>query len=1098
MKSKFRFFVLFVAIVCFTTTSIFAQFSRNDAIDLVLNTILADDIGYVDVYASYNSFTTDVELIDNDSNSNPYTESWVFFSDDNPFASWYHSSRIIYVSSTDGSYTISNVEIYPKGLQTDYEETSLAEHPDPVAMDGTAFMPDPLKVESNYNYALIIVSMDQPRNWYNTSLIYNVLMQNYNYKAENIFVLYSWDGNSYIPPNYNNLDGIEGDDIDGPATWFNIQSAIADLTATLGHDDQLAVFFTGIPVNNSGPEPALVFPVDQYNYVSVVASDVSEPFEDIDCGQMIFTFDVNSASDVSWYFEAANGTDVLCENRYLHASTGSNEKNYAEMYFSGGKYSEQLFYWASAARGWLPDVYGNAPWNVWVEFGQLGLENGGAHYITYIPNHPGDNNLDDDGDNFIQMGEAFGYADDMNTWTVAHCHIPYGQEVPPLNPMQTDEFPFNEDLITLAGITGFITQNQFLPKRSYIVADTLIVSENLTLSFENYSELYIHRNRISSSTPSNAKIIIMMGSSLKFGENMIVANNQEISLSYPRSGFTIYGHVFDIGKQTHFANVNMSSPNGISYLVFNEVTHENGFVNMGNCDSIIIIKSSFTNAFIRCLNTTDAVIDSNIFQKTHIHLTGNFLRATSFIFNRNSCSEICNLMNSSAFSYYFAGFDNYTIKENKITNPLSGINVTNSGWASNNVIGYNTITGSQSYGLFIYSSVAEVVENKIVNSVGHGLTCINNSSVRIVGNSLATEPNETQQIMNSGLEEILTDDHSFPVPLIWNAIYDDNPQQNEILLFCQLPVGSQKEVTYNYWGETFSPDVSFYPPEYYNWYPTFNLNGEEEEKSEAQLLYENGLAELSEANYNDAKSIFKQVVELYPETRYAQSGLKILFSIEKNTLKDYSSLKQYYLSDSAILTDVTLINMGDYLSNNCDIELQNWANSISWFEFRIQSPPSFADSIYAIIDLQNTYLLIEQSGGKSSQYVGSLLQYIPESLEEHIEYSNFLLSLLPLDKSKIQEPVLHNSLKPGKLSQNSPNPFNASTTISYKLDKPAKVSISIFEHTGKIIKRIEQGTQNDGIHSIYINSEGLASGIYYYSLETNGISSDTKKMIVLK
>ena len=151
MYYKNKSLLLSLTLVFLMSTFIYGQFSRNDAIDLVLNTILADDVGEVDVYASYNSFTTNVELIDNDSESNPYTESWVFFSDDNPFASWYHSSRIIYVSTTDGSYTISNVEIYPKGLSSAYEKISLADRPDPIAMDGTAFVPDPQKVESNYH-----------------------------------------------------------------------------------------------------------------------------------------------------------------------------------------------------------------------------------------------------------------------------------------------------------------------------------------------------------------------------------------------------------------------------------------------------------------------------------------------------------------------------------------------------------------------------------------------------------------------------------------------------------------------------------------------------------------------------------------------------------------------------------------------------------------------------------------------------------------------------------------------------------------------------------------------------------------------------------
>jgi hypothetical protein len=140
-----------MAIFCLLTVSVVAQFTRNDAIDLIINTVLTDDIGNIDVYASYNSQTTSVELIDNDVSSNPYLESWIFFSDDSPFASWYHGSRVIFVSATDGSYTVSDVEIYPKELQSDYEEISTANRPDPFAMDGTAYVPDPQKVESNYN-----------------------------------------------------------------------------------------------------------------------------------------------------------------------------------------------------------------------------------------------------------------------------------------------------------------------------------------------------------------------------------------------------------------------------------------------------------------------------------------------------------------------------------------------------------------------------------------------------------------------------------------------------------------------------------------------------------------------------------------------------------------------------------------------------------------------------------------------------------------------------------------------------------------------------------------------------------------------------------
>lgn len=179
-------FISIFLVAILIVTNIYGQFTRQQATDLVLTDILSDDVGNIDIFSSLNSVATSVVLIDNDNITNPYPDSWVFFSDDSPFASWYHSSRVIFVSSVNGDYSIRNVEIYPRGLQTDYEDVSNADRPEPIVMDGMPYSPDPSKVLSNYNFALIIVSMDNPRNWYNTSLIYNVLLQNYNYQKDNI------------------------------------------------------------------------------------------------------------------------------------------------------------------------------------------------------------------------------------------------------------------------------------------------------------------------------------------------------------------------------------------------------------------------------------------------------------------------------------------------------------------------------------------------------------------------------------------------------------------------------------------------------------------------------------------------------------------------------------------------------------------------------------------------------------------------------------------------------------------------------------------------------------------------------------------------
>ena len=84
-----------------------------------------------------------------------------------------------------------------------------------------------------------------------------------------------------------------------------------------------------------------------------------------------------------------------------------------------------------------------------------------------------------------------------------------------------------------------------------------------------------------------------------------------------------------------------------------------------------------------------------------------------------------------------------------------------------------------------------------------------------------------------------------------------------------------------------------------------------------------------------------------------------------------------------------------------------------------------------------------------------------------------------------------------KLEQNFPNPFNPSTTISYSLAENSFVKISISDITGREINSLVNKYQEKGNHSLVFNSEGLASGIYFYKISANGFT-DMKKMILIR
>jgi hypothetical protein len=88
------------------------------------------------------------------------------------------------------------------------------------------------------------------------------------------------------------------------------------------------------------------------------------------------------------------------------------------------------------------------------------------------------------------------------------------------------------------------------------------------------------------------------------------------------------------------------------------------------------------------------------------------------------------------------------------------------------------------------------------------------------------------------------------------------------------------------------------------------------------------------------------------------------------------------------------------------------------------------------------------------------------------------------------------------LGQNSPNPFNPITTFPYTLAAPANVSIAVYDLSGALIARIEQGMQPAGRHEAKWaghNGEGnlVSSGVYFYRLEGAG-DIPARKMVLLK
>jgi hypothetical protein len=83
------------------------------------------------------------------------------------------------------------------------------------------------------------------------------------------------------------------------------------------------------------------------------------------------------------------------------------------------------------------------------------------------------------------------------------------------------------------------------------------------------------------------------------------------------------------------------------------------------------------------------------------------------------------------------------------------------------------------------------------------------------------------------------------------------------------------------------------------------------------------------------------------------------------------------------------------------------------------------------------------------------------------------------------------------LRQNRPNPFSDHTFIEFTLAREEKVTLKVFDLTGREIETLIAGYLSKGDHTFILNSKNLNSGIYLYLLSAGDVSI-TKKMVVRK
>lgn len=220
--------ILMVLFLCLTLPLIAqeVQITKNEAVNLVLNEILADKIGKVDVFISKNPVSSNKDFqLHRKTLRCPYSSNWVIFIDDHVFANWDHPCRYVFIDTENKNYMIVNEKIFPANMET-FEKISGVNLP---LRKSTAPAPKMRKgasvqtVTPNPHYWAVIINggvndyNNHIRYWNDISSIYCTLTQVYGYMPQHIFV-HSADGSAQHNHGSLDLDDDSYADIDSAAS----------------------------------------------------------------------------------------------------------------------------------------------------------------------------------------------------------------------------------------------------------------------------------------------------------------------------------------------------------------------------------------------------------------------------------------------------------------------------------------------------------------------------------------------------------------------------------------------------------------------------------------------------------------------------------------------------------------------------------------------------------------------------------------------------------------------------------------------------------------------------------------------------------------
>ena len=1121
--------VVLIVLLLIACNFVNAIISQEEARNMVLEQILIDEIGNVDVYEFTSIITTDTLFLYNDKTiENPYSSNWVYFVDDLIFALWEHPCRYLFIDEQTGNNIIVNETIYPENFN-DMELISFIERP----IIESSLIPNPdadiIQREINPNLYAVIICTENLQNtqqqglWGCSALTYTALTE-YGFEEDKIFLHYQV-GNSNFG---NDFNGDGNDDIDFWATPNIVGRTFGNLAGNYypGHafynpdipelqeNDKLFVFaYThGRYPSMYSDYASLMLPQGEYS-----AAELNYDVRNIDCQQITFLFqNCHSGGFVDILIDDPL---AVCKNRVVHASCGLEEVSFAEIWETGiigplpadqhNYFAEITFYWVSALRGFFP---GN-PEAPWIPGNAVGEGYLTPHYdengILMPEIHPDKNN-----DNVITLEETYYYADYHDTTSPRHINAAGNLEGiydphPFLLELYPERFPVhpidesNYSLLDLYCLDDFycgeLTESHAI-YGTFLINGDFIIGPEVNLRIDDESVFTVVDGASVTLTGRSlveiigASIFILEPGSSLFGTEHVIWVDPETGESY------------DDFEEAYQANPQIGDEDEIPGDRI--VSAEEGlFQANGEEDNRITIScigESSWDGFYLGNGLSHKMYYCDITDTRLISAKGTIPNTDAWLViyysNITNCNQICcqNTHFSIRHSFYcynagpiLTSNSQNVLWSNTIAHNSGGGIVISYPSETLNSIQNNNILYNSGKGILLYDVPSELFNNHMHYNDSHGFVAMGNSNCAYLN---------WNWFYNNYDAELFAfhncfPDFTSPSPLHHaNRIEDTDGYVpgtlDQYLLMCGAHEGEPHDISDN---NIDTSDES-------RFFPSIDAFYFDDEEPPEKLLYKEALANIIDENYDDAKLDMKDVIDIYPETETSVYALKWLVYLEKFSGQDFLTLRNYIENINGVL--YTHLELPKYKAiTSTYMSEEDYETAIARFEETIYNQTSEQDSIFALIDEGFCYLMLQEMGNRALPEKCTLK---PRSFDEYQVNSKDLISQLLGEPQSNPEEEPSGSLPDCvTLHRNYPNPFNPETTIPFSIPEDGKVNLTIYNIKGQKVKTLANDQLKKGFHEIIWNSKDnngklVTSGIYFYKFNVNGKTKGIKKMILLK